>query len=308
MLADREPLAAIRLLSNLTAGLLDLTPSELHGLSIRTQVTTDSGRPDIEIRAAGRLVFVEVKEEADVGDTQLARYRADLNRSNSVATCLVLLTRYRPALLERETLHVRWHQIGYWLENELAAVEWNCTATKFLVGEFVEFLRARGLAMSKVEAGMFQGVHSLDSLFLLLSEAAERCSHEVEREWEWKHKWMGVYLEGRRFSVGVTLDGPDIVTFETCKFGIDAEAAKSLPFGQVVESKWPRWTRGPFRWRRTLNLAGVDSDFYLSDVSFQLHSLESFVLESLQAAKSVGRTEPPESDRLKSDQGLRDDT
>ena len=77
-LRDSEPEVAADLLKKLTGGKLALPEGNVRSVSVTTQVTTDTGRPDLELSALGHLVYVEAKVNAAVDSAQLMRHRVEL--------------------------------------------------------------------------------------------------------------------------------------------------------------------------------------------------------------------------------------
>src|SRR3954468_19356585 len=60
------PVVGVRLVARLTGGLLELSPEDASVIEIHPQVETGQGRPDLEIRIPHRLVWFEVKVEAEL--------------------------------------------------------------------------------------------------------------------------------------------------------------------------------------------------------------------------------------------------
>jgi hypothetical protein len=115
LLLEREPAFGVRLIKCLTGGLIDLETSEAAAVEILTQVETAQGRPDLEIRAPERLVWVEVKAEAPLHAGQLEGYRIGLNKSGVKEVRLGLLTRYVVGFgpgEEQPDLALRWFDMA----------------------------------------------------------------------------------------------------------------------------------------------------------------------------------------------------
>lgn len=290
-----EPRVAARILAELTGGILNLEADAVSDVRISTQTTTDSGRPDIEIRTSDTLVYVEVKDEAGLGDSQLDRYREELNRSAYAKTCLVLLTRYRAdANVDFiDVVQRRWIQIADMLEQCLSSGAMSDESTRFLVGQFVGLLECKGLAMAKVERISLETVRSLRNLCDILYEAASRCGVALQRTADWTR--IGISLDKGRFYVGVSLDDADKVVFLTGQFRVDFNAAAELQIGEVFDSEWAWWTLGPHRWRNTLDLSANDGEFYGLSAAEQLKRLETFLRQSLDSARRIEASNVPES-------------
>ena len=113
-------------------------------ISIRTQIFTNSGRPDIEIVVPDYLIYIENKVEASLDKNQIERYRSDLESSDSTNTLLVVISRHRMKFQEEPDVHVRWFQIAKWLDKSINRLKSQESFTR--VSHFLEFLRYRYLA------------------------------------------------------------------------------------------------------------------------------------------------------------------
>jgi hypothetical protein len=89
------PAAGTRLVAQLTGGFLNVSAEEASTIEIRPQVEAGAGRPDLEISTRDRLVWVEVKAEAELRVGQLEGYRVLLMEHEIKQNRLVLLTRYQ---------------------------------------------------------------------------------------------------------------------------------------------------------------------------------------------------------------------
>ena len=77
------PDVGTRLVAKLTGGFIDVSPEGASTIEIRPQVETKEGRPDLEISAPLRLVWIEVKVESELRAGQLEGYRVLLARSRT---------------------------------------------------------------------------------------------------------------------------------------------------------------------------------------------------------------------------------
>src|SRR5881628_2294936 len=60
------PAVGTRLVARLTGGFIDLPATDAGAIELQTQLDVSHGRPDLEIRSPHRLVWVEVKAEAEL--------------------------------------------------------------------------------------------------------------------------------------------------------------------------------------------------------------------------------------------------
>ena len=152
-LLRHEPRVAVGLIAFLTDHRLDIALEKADTVTVRTQVTTDEARPDIEISTAEALVYVEAKAESGLGWEQLPRYRKALDADGRPSKMLVLLTRHTTDDREQASLadtDRRWYEVGGFLNGQLESGTWNHSASEFLVSQFVGFLQARGMLMERV--------------------------------------------------------------------------------------------------------------------------------------------------------------
>lgn len=282
-LIEYEPEAAVHLVESLTGGLIRLKPEQTKLLRIESQAVSDEGIPDLMLRTAHQLVIVEVKSASEPRPEQLVRYRRLLKESGLAETALVLLTRYPVNLeegTERPEVRVRWFQVAEWLNLEQQRYTFQAVS-KYLVEQFVGFLRTRNMVMGEVTWELPGGVRALRALADMLYEAATACGVRA-RIWG-NRGCMGVYLEGQLYWVGVDFDRPEILTFETWNAAVDRESAERLGAGKIYE-----WTNEPgFGWRRELNLETEEVHFFARSKASQLQLLENFLRECLDQVRTV---------------------
>src|SRR5262249_13300436 len=141
------PGVGVRLVSRLTGGLIEMPPADFGAVNVRTQVEAVKGRPDLEISSLDRLVWVEVKAEAELRTGQLDGYRVLLGETGVTHTRLVLLTRYPESFAPgavRPDLEIRWFELADWLEQEMPSADEAGAIAGFLVRQFHDFLGGRG--------------------------------------------------------------------------------------------------------------------------------------------------------------------
>ncbi len=282
-LAHCEPRAAASILKKLAGGVVTMAPDETDRISITTQIVISSGRPDIEIRSRDWLIYVEVKAESGLGESQLKRYQEALKNSGMDRTSLILLTRY-PVLSEKETqladAAIRWYQVAQWLEREKVEKP----ESTYLLKQFLEFLRSRGMTMERVSWELARGVKSLRSLIEMVGEslAALEISSDSNRTCAWE--WIGYYLESkpRRFFVGISYQHPNLLEFDTQDFKIDKAAYEELGIGRIQKDQY----FGEI-WVNELDLASEEVHFFALSKTTQMQRVESFIKQSLDAARQI---------------------
>jgi hypothetical protein len=284
------PEVGIRLVSRLTGGFIDVLPDEADSIVVRTQVETGQGRPDLEISAPHRLLWMEVKAESALRPGQLEGYRELLKTIEGEAKRLVLLTRYREAYSSedaRPDQEIRWFEVADWMESELLALEASGAVAGFLAQQFLDFLRARGMNLTQVGKYLPDGLRAMGSLLNMLFEAAAAC--KVSARVSAGREFNGISLDGAKYSLGMAYAQPEELWFGT-RGRIDPEAAARLPVGEVTEESW---IPGRYRWSRSVDLNSPEVHFYSRTKVGQLEWLESFLRECLDMARSIETPDQP---------------
>jgi len=298
-----EPTTLCRVLKLLADDFLDLEVDQLESMAIETQTTFANGRPDIVIRNARFLVYIEVKEFAGLGDLQLQRYLKQLQSSGVPQVRLVLLSRdfIEHELESTDLVTRRWFHIGESLEGELSFGKISHAESRFLVENFVQFLQSKGLAMQKVDRIDPGTVMSLRSLCAMIDEAVATLRIKSRRVADWA--WMGLYLDNGQFGIGVRFENPEIIEMLTAQFPVSIEAGRAALEGELVESEFVKWTQGPCRWRNTLDLSANGGEFYSLSKGEQLKKVEEFIRRSRQVAKSLRDVKNPQRTTTMTDDG-----
>ena len=282
-LLEHETDAAIGLLANITKGFFRLRREEAILLEVRTQASYVIGKPDLELRTARQLVFVEVKSESPVDQAELDNYRRILDQSGFSQVALILLTRY-PAnvTFERGTpdVSVRWYQIAEWMEEERSRYTFKAVSD-FLVKQFLGFLTERGMIMGQVTWELPGGARSLVALRLMLSEAAIACGLKPSVE-AWRD-FMGVKIGGSKYRVGIYYTEPEVLYFETWSANVHKETAEKLEVGTV----YPWKDHNGHGWYRGINLESEEAHFFARSKANQLQFLEKYLEECLQLVKRI---------------------
>jgi hypothetical protein len=283
-LLDLAPAEGIRMVSRITGGFVDPTETEAGAIELRAQVSTDSGRPDLEIRSPNRLVTVEVKAESKLHSRQLDRYRHHLRQSGAESTRLVLLTLYPediPAEGARPDIEIRWFELANWLEDEVVRIRQTSEVAGFLTLQFIAFLKARRMALSQVEKALPDGLCALPNLLMMLSHAATACNVSLKRSANWEY--IGANLEGGRYWIGIVYAKPEELRFSAWH-PIDLDAARRLDVGVPFES---RHIPGGFGWRNTVELGSESVHFFSRSKVGQMEWLEHFLRDCLTKARSI---------------------
>jgi hypothetical protein len=306
-LIDHEPEVGIRILAWLTEGVVDLQPEELTGVSLKTQVATNVGRPDVEIQTIRHRVFLEAKVESGVGSFQLEKYRGELETCGAERTALLLLTRYPvpPEVLGgKPDKCVRWYEIADWLTAELAAGTIKDPVSRHTVGQFLGFLSARGMTMEQVGWEMVQGVRALRNFLALLAEAARACGLSAKPS---KVPFglsakpgkgpgsAGFSLQKSQvhcFLLGFNYEAPGTLHLHTDQIGVDPDKAVKLGKGSVGEWKWSPNGRA---WGMELELESEEVHFFARSRASQMQCLEKFIGEFLDGVRQIEAPGPADT-------------
>jgi hypothetical protein len=270
-----EPDVAVGLIASLTDDRVVLSPRDADTVTVRTQVTTDEGRPDIEISTADHLIFVEAKAESGLGWEQLPRYRKALDADEHPNKTLVLLTRHTTEDREQasvaDTDH-RWYEVGGFLKQRMASGACKHEKSGFLVSQFAGFLQARGMLMERVRWEYTNGIRALWNLMKMLEEVVHKHTDEVIRSVG--QQWAGYYLDGKRGWVGIGWEEAAWLTFQSEEMTFDKAAADSLEYGEARENKY---SPCGFKWYYEKDLESEEVHFFARSQESQMQWLEAFV-------------------------------
>ncbi len=278
------PAVSMRLISRLTGDFIEPNPEAAGTIVIRTQVAVETGRPDLEISVPDRLVWTEVKAEADLRTGQLEGYRILLRECGVGQTRLVLLTRYPQVFRPEDTrpdLEVRWLELADWFESELPAAEAAGELSGFLMRQFLDFLKERNMTLTHVDKYMPEGLRALSSLLNMLFEVAAACKTSPKKAAAWDY--IGLSLERNKYWVGLYYEAPEELVFETVHCRINPEAATRLGVGESDEENW--W--------RGVELDSEPVHFFSRDKVSQMRWLQNFLRECLDTARSIETADQP---------------
>jgi hypothetical protein len=284
------PAVGTQLVNRLTGGFIDVSPAEAHVIELQPQLDTGAGRPDLQVRAPERLVWIEVKAEAELRTGQLEGYRVLLGESGVEHTRLVLLTRYPESYSQedaRPDLEVRWFEVADWLDSELLEADAAGAVAGYLARQFLDFLRIRGMRLAQVGHAMPEGLRALGSLLTMLLEAAKACKVSVKISAGWEY--TGVTLDGAKYWLGFGYASSEKLKFGT-RTRIDPEAARRLGVGELTEENW---VPGRYRWWQVVELDSEDVHFFSRGKVSQMEWLQGFLRDCLAKARSIETPDQP---------------
>jgi hypothetical protein len=277
-LQNNEPDAFVRLLNHLTGPETQHRVEQPQTATITAQVHKgERGQPDIEIRTAWHVVYVEVKVQSGVRWQQLVRYRRALDDEWPAKKTLVLLTRY-PVSKDDEggepDWSLRWYDVGEKLVELLASNMLSDSVSAYLTRQFVEFLQERGIVMEHVDAVLKPGIRALWNLMGMLEEAL-RGTNALGAPSFGRH-FGGYWVNGKDAWAGVTWKEPTTLWINTEELQFDPATAASLP--GFVDKRTS--ASDSHRWNMKLDLEG--EGFFDLSRSDQMERIEAFVAEGIE--------------------------
>ncbi len=271
-----EPTISNQLLRRMSGDRLASDDIEVGAFEVTTQVDTHHGTPDLLIDNGNHLICVEVKVDSDFAHDQLLRYRRMLDECGRDSTTLATLTRYPHALGAggcQPDVTIRWHEIADILERSHPRQ----SVGKYLIVEFVDFLKHRGIAMETVSWEIVPGLKSLQNLLTLIAEAAnavgiDNCLGTAGQDYHGFRKKVDSPYDKSAVFFGIYLSDPShiFVQIEYVNFPND----HNIEFGKIVNGQW----------QISLDLTSEEVHFFALSKASQLACLEEFLGENFRYA------------------------
>lgn len=281
-LLEHERDIAVALLDYLTGGSLSPFLHKAKAISVTTQVTTDEGRPDVEIRTSDCLAYVEAKSDSDVRPDQLHHYRRALDRSEIEHKVLVLVTR-RPIEFDLQDNGVDVHRRWYEVANEVQKLTRKDEVTNFLVKQFDEFLKERSLTMEKVGWELRNGVKAAFDLIAMVEEAIKAKSAQPTAA-SFGQVFAGYYVRKKDAWVGIYWESPTVLDFHTVEMTIDEnQAREDLGYGERYRDSMNK----PPHWRYRLDLESEEVHFFALTRESQISIIEQFIKKCLDGLDKI---------------------
>ncbi len=236
-LARHDSPAFILLLGRLTGGAFDLEGEHPSDFKIETQTTFSEGTPDIQITHPRFFILIEVKVEAGLGETQLVRYQKIIGNSPLDRKCLVLLTRCPPSESDAAQVNacVLWRHVAETLNSALRTT--TEVISEFLMRQFVEFLKERGMWMELVDWELKGGVESLKALIAMFDGAIQLAkASEKIRAIRWDRIGYSFKVGDINCWSGVYFSNPTIAVYKA--YDIPKGIEKVLGMGVAEKSHW----------------------------------------------------------------------
>lgn len=288
-LQQEQPDFAATLISNLCGGRISFTESEVRDLSISTQKSlTNRSRPDITITGLRCLVHIEVKRSGPIAgehtNRQLEHYLADLDEHIHVEhRQVVLLAHSVPKISKNVTGNalfsdtVYWYEVGDWLKD--GRCESLSEVSRFVLSEFISFLKERGLAMTVIDRSMIGGAKALMNFHNLTSAVLREHLDNIDTI-TWydpgiKHAFKSAGLD---CEVILHWDEPDSLAFYAEVPGSKQRVKYLDGLGWEIYADDPTWMR------RKMNFE--ECEFFVEDSSAKQHSiLSDFIVSCLDDLK-----------------------
>jgi hypothetical protein len=159
--------------------------------------------------------------------------------------------------------------------------KWAWRQDENFLTEALAHLSERNMAMGQVTWELSGGVRALRTLNDTLCEAANACGLQAQPVGG--RSDLGVYLDKRKYWIGIEYDYPENLLFWTHSSKVDKDAAERLGINGIYE-----WTSEPGHgWKRSLNLGSEEVHFFARSGASQLQLLEQFLRECLDTVKQI---------------------
>ncbi len=251
-------------------------------ITIKTQVQTEQGTPDIVISSPDKLIYIEVKHDSNLGYKQLNRYKKELESSEVSCKKLILLSRFSIDVEENQLKccdrHVFWYEVYNWVAAGRAKTrDPICT---YLMESFNSFLEEKQMSIQKVSWEYLNGIRAFNNLINMIEVAIKDVGIPVHTRiaaWDSKALW----LDRKKHWCGVYYDQPLVVVFKTFhKRDLDMKRveAPSYPVKEALESIW-------------FQLQLKDKHFFSLEKDKQLDEITEFVKTAYKEAQQMRITE-----------------
>ena len=214
LLLSRRPAAGLAVVNSVCGSPSNSLFTDPKQVLISTQVSTEEGRPDIEVQAADAQVYIEVKHDSPLGLGQLESYLTELQKMDEKQTRLVLLTRSRYSTVDttlqpHEYYRVYWYEIFNWL----AGIDEQDEVCYFFARSLMEFLEEKRMSMKKVGWEYISGVPAILDFSDMMEAAITSVMPGIKFKRTGGWSWRGFHLPGG-YWFGFRFNRPLLVTYE----------------------------------------------------------------------------------------------
>lgn len=281
-LLEGDPTVGLDILARLTDDHFPPADVDVKMIRIRTQVTGQFGRPDLEIIYANHRILIEVKVDSGLGDDQLGRYLKILGL-NTCNTTLILLSRHAVEVdsnIKDQVIAKRWFEVAHWLGEHIDAERIVHPINQFLVRQFAGFMEYRGMTIEKIGPELITGLAAIRNLAGMLE--LWMIDHQRTSAPSFGRNWSGFYTprDTQNYFVGLYHDHPGVLVFETNKMPFNKDAASQLGIGRVLKASGLKWVN-------EFPLNDPDDNFFSLLREQQIAKLEQFLSASLEAAEKL---------------------
>ena len=290
-LLEKAPIAGLALIQAIVGKEPGISLEDIPYLEIRTQSTYDSGRPDFEIIKRDDIhIMVEVKVESPLGTKQLSGYRKDLAKCTENNKHLALLTNYTKEIPpgEEADYYSRWFNVGECLKEQLKTIDTNDHITHYLIEQFVEFLKERGMTTEIVGWELGRGIRAWLSLQQMIYQALSRRDRENGKavrvpKTSVEADWGGYYTNSQwpRVLIGIHWKAPGILRCDTNRLRVENAPND---FGEKISDKF---SPGGQKWTAALDLESEDVHFFARSLAGQKAVIEEFVDKCVKATEDL---------------------
>jgi hypothetical protein len=194
----------IAFLNNIVGPLMKFSPSDK--ITIYQNRSVSIGNkiiyPDITISSHTNLAFIEVKDWATTGSSQLEDYCKALNLQKNKNKQLILLCRWTTATpkekkyIQKETF---WYEIHDELHKIRKSIKFQQPATDYLLNSFLDFMEAENMTIKKIGETFNKGTSDLYNLIKMLFEASKEAGIKKGGNWYISETDFGLSFNNQQY-------------------------------------------------------------------------------------------------------------
>jgi len=238
---EKDSSACCELLNRLCVVENEFSFSPEDQITVTTQDTTETGRPDIKISTSDKLIYIEVKHDSPLGHNQIQRYKQALESSPAITKHVVLLTRFAINITKREEQpykHIRWFQVFNWLSDLLE--DTTNEVIKFLIHNFNKFLEGKQMSMQKVSWEYINGLPAFMNLLNMIELAIRGAGLSLYKAYPTAvaKESRGFYIENNRRWCGIIYDSHLEIVYQVSDVNEHDINKVKKPTYKFEDDKW----------------------------------------------------------------------
>ena len=278
LMLKEAPSQALQIIGWLTDGLIG-SDTSANSIRISGQVTSDEGRPDIEITSPSKTAWIEVKVDSKVGLNQLERYRRDLYKKTGEVR-LILLSRSTEILASENQPDIsrRWLDLSTILTVALRSMQ-TPTKVSILLEDYLVFLGTRQMKLNRISE---TAAHSISEVATILSQLELACSTAgISFRFSAKRTWLGFSLGSSTCLgwIGFNIADPQWLFFTTENSPDEARIVLEL----THQCQLPGGSVDGKHWTNSIDLVNC-TDYLSASAADQVDYLKRHLIEESLAA------------------------